>query len=78
MPVYFCHRGSPWQRPSNANTNGLLRDYFPKGTNLRVHTAADLAGSALNSTTGPARPSTGRHRTTCSLRSKQARCSDDY
>jgi IS30 family transposase len=43
MPVYFCHRGSPWQRPSNENTNGLLRDYFPTGTNLRVHTAADLA-----------------------------------
>ncbi len=50
MPVYFCHRGSPWQRPSNENTNGLLRDYFPKGTNLRVHTAADLArvGAELN------------------------------
>jgi IS30 family transposase len=43
MPVFFCHRGSPWQRPTNENTNGLLRDYFPKGTNLRVHTAADLA-----------------------------------
>lgn len=42
MPVYFCHRGSPWQRPSNENTNGLLRDYFPKGTNLRVHTSEDL------------------------------------
>jgi len=50
MPVFFCHRGSPWQRPSNENTNGLLRDYFPKGTNLRVHTAADLArvGAELN------------------------------
>ena len=43
MPVYFCHRGSPWQRPSNENTNGLLGDYFPKGTNLRVHTSEDLA-----------------------------------
>jgi len=42
MPVFFCHRGSPWQRPSNENTNGLLRDYFPKGTNLGVHTPTDL------------------------------------
>jgi IS30 family transposase len=50
MPVFFCHRGSPWQRPSNENTNGLLRDYFPKGTNLGAHTAADLVkvGNELN------------------------------
>lgn len=43
MPVYFCHPGRPWQRPSNENTNGLLRNYFPKGTDLRAHSAADLA-----------------------------------
>ncbi len=50
MPVFFCHRGRPWQRPSNENTNGLLRDYFPKGTSLRVYTADDLArvGDELN------------------------------
>jgi IS30 family transposase len=43
MPVYFCRPGRPWQRPSNENTNGLLRNYFPKGSDLRVYTPADLA-----------------------------------
>ena len=51
LPVFFCDPQSPWQRGSNENTNGLLRQYFPRGTDLSRHSAGDLAAvaAALNS-----------------------------
>ena len=53
LQVYFCDPRSPWQRASNENTNGLLRQYFPRGTDLARHSPDDLAAVAATLNTRP-------------------------
>ncbi|TCM35999.1 integrase-like protein [Kribbella sp. VKM Ac-2568] len=62
-PIYFCDSHSPWQRGSNENANGLLRQYFPKGTDLSIHSPAHLR--AVENEINPPAPSRPRRPLAC-------------
>jgi hypothetical protein len=66
--VYFCDSRSPWQRGSNENSNGLLRDYVPKGTDLSTHSIQHLLAVENELNTGPDSYSTTARRPNSSRR----------
>ncbi|WP_206750296.1 MULTISPECIES: IS30 family transposase [Cryobacterium] len=66
VPLFFCDPASRWQRGSNENTNGLLRQYFPKGTDLNAHSAQRLLEVATELNERPAKPSNAAPQPTCS------------
>jgi IS30 family transposase len=71
VKVYFCDPQSPWQRGSNENTNGLLRQYFPKRTDLSVYSQAELDEAALRLNQRP-RKTLGSETSTGRLRASVA------
>ena len=77
IPVFFCEPHSPWQRPSNENTNGLLRGYFPKSTDLSLHSPERLREVENELNNRPRKPSDGTPRNNDSIHSKAKPCSND-